>query len=388
MSRILGRDQWVLLLIFPLVALFAAVVFSVVYPLHFSVQPLFISDLLGFSIGLPNWLIFLFGFFDLLLVWLLSRIFFQKNFSFLYTLFFGLSPWFIYTVALGSFYIYILGVSLVIFLATYLISKGEYGLGGILFIVFSLVLLYSSIIFLPVYILFIIGIIIFGFIPFSKLKLDIIFVFILCLPLFFFAFKNSIGFRNILNNQVNFLSDPGLINSLNVYQGESKRSGFSYLSKISENKYIYIARFVSLKFMQNLVPSTLFTPEEKLLGFSFAPPLYIGMLVPFLYGIYLIMKSRNLRKYLILSLILVIPSLLSKQLVDLNRLILLEPVIIFIIIYGSKNLVESKKKRIVFFFCLALILLQLVVTIMDIRIREYPRFEHYFGIRHWEVNGQ
>lgn len=390
MSRILAKDYRLFLFISSLSILFSALVFQTIYPLHFGKQPLFVSDLLGFSISLPVWLIYIFGFLDLFLVWLVGKMFFKRAWVYLLMLLFGLSPWFIYSVVSGSFYIYLLCLVLIIFLALYLIKSGKQKLGGLVFIISSILLLYSSIIAFLSYFLFVCGFILLGFIPFSKIKLNLILILIICLPLFILMFKNPVGIKNILNNQVNFLLDPGLINSINVFQGESKKEDFGYFSRLSENKYVYLSRYIILKFTKNTVPSAFFTSEEKLLGFSFAPPIYLGLLIPFLYGVYLILISKTLRKYLILSLVLIIPSFLSKKMVDLNRLILFEPVVIFIVIYGLKKINDKKSRltSIILFLCSILILIQFGVTIFDINFREYPRLERFYGVSHWQLDKQ
>lgn len=390
MSKILAKDYRLFLFISSLSILFSALVFKTIYPLHFGKQPLFVSDLLGFSISLPVWLIYIFGFLDLFLVWLVGKMFFKRVWVYLLMLLFGLSPWFIYSVVSGSFYVYLLCLVLIIFLALYLIKSGKQKLGGLMFIISSILLLYSSIIFFLSYLLFVCGFILLRFIPFSKIKLNLILILIICLPLFILMFKNSVGLKNILNNQVNFLLDPGLMNSINVFQGESRKEDFGYFSRLSENKYVYLSRYIILKFTKNIVPSAFFTSEEKLLGFSFSPPIYLGLLIPFLYGVYLILISKTLSKYLILSLVLIIPSFLSKKMVDLNRLILFEPIVIFIIIYGLKKINDKKGRLtgIILLLCSILILIQFGVTIFDINFREYPRFERFYGVSHWQIDQQ
>lgn len=388
MRKITVKDYWLIFSAYILSILFAALVIRTIYPLHFSDQTLFFLDLLGFSNGMPGWLIYIFGLMDLLLIFLVGRIFFKRITAYLFMLFFGLSPWFIYSVIAGSFYIYLLGLLLVIFLSLDLMRSGRSKIGRILFVLSSSILLYSSIILFLSYTLFIIGTILLGFIKISKIWSGLLLVFIICIPLFFLSFKNYVGLKNIFHNQVNFLSDPGIVNSINVFQGESKKQAFRYLSKISENKYSYVSRYMILKLIQNVIPSTFFTPEEKLLGFSFAPPVYFGMLIPFLYGLYLIARSRNLRRYLILSLILVIPSFFSKMIVDLNRLILFMPVIFFIVVYGFEKLNTEKTTKLVVVFCSTLILIQFIVTISDLSLREYPRFERYAGVGHWQIDRQ
>lgn len=390
MIKIFTKDYRIFLLFFSLSTLLAALIFRVIYPLHFDKQPLFFSDLIGFSFGLPIWSIYIFGFFDLLLIWLIGKILFNKFWAYLSFLFFSFSPWFLYTVVLGSFYIYLLFLVLIIFLSLFLIKSGERRIGGLIFIISSSVLLYSSIVIFLSYFLFICGLIFLKFIEFSKLKLSLILISLICLPVLFMAFRNPVGLNNIVNNQIDFLSDPGLKANINLLQGESKKRGFSYLSKISENKYVYLSRYTLLKLTKNIIPSTFFTSEEKLLGFSFTPPIYLGLLIPFFYGIYLILFSKDKRKYLILSLVLIIPAFFSQKMVDLNRLILFEPILIYIITYGLSKLFYKKEMmaKLILILCVMLVSIQFVVIIFDINLREYPRFDRSYGISHWQIDKQ
>lgn len=389
MSRIFIKEYRLFFLFLSLSILFAALVFNAIYPLHFSKQPLFFSDLLGFSFGLPIWAIYLFGIPDVFIVWLLGKILFKKIYAYSFMLFFSLSPWFIYSAVSGSFYIYLLGLLLIIFLGIYLIGSNK-KIGGLIFIIGSVLLLYSSLVFFVSYFLLVSGLIFFKIVPLSKIKFSLAIILIICLPLFIMMFKNTIGIKNILNNQINFLSDSGIKSSINMFQGESRKEGYGYLSRLSENKYFYIMRYMILKFTKNLIPSTFFTSEEKLLGFSFAPPIYLGLIMPFLYGFYLILGSKTMRRYLLLSLVLIIPSCVSAKMVDLNRLLLFEPVIIFIAVYGLQGFYYNKKlfTKIILFLSLILVLFQFLVTISDINSREYSRFERYQGIAHWQMDKQ
>lgn len=390
MIKFFSKDYGIFLLFSSLATFFAALIFSVLYPLYFGKQPLFFSDLVGVSFGLPVWMVYIFGYLDLLLIWFLGRILFNKFWAKLSSLLFSFSPWFIYAVVTGSFYIYLLFLVLVIFLSLFLIKSGKQNIGGLIFIIASSILLYSSILIFLSYFIFICGIVYLKLIDFSKLKLSIFLISLICLPVIFMAFKNPVGLKNIVNNQIGFLSDPGLKANINLLQGESKKSGFNYLSKISENKYLYLSRYVILKLTKNIAPSTFFTPEEKLLGFSFAPPVYLGLLIPFLYGTYLMIFSKDKKKYLILSLVLIIPSFLSQKLVDLNRLILFEPVLIYIITYGLLQIFDRKGKiaRGILILCVMLVFIQFAVTVFDINLREYPRFDRSYGISHWQMEKQ
>lgn len=212
---------------------------------------------------------------------------------------------------------------------------------------------------------------------------------LLIFPLFFLILSNQVGFRNILNEEVKIFSDPGLINTVNSYQGAAKEEGLGILARISENRYIFSAEYILLKYIKSLTPATFFTSQEKLLGFSFSPPIYLGFVVPFFYGLYQILQFSNIRKILLLSALLIIPSVLAKPMVDLNRLILFLPVVIFVMSYGFIKMIEKKGKKayLLLILTIAIIFLQLFVTISDIRFREKDRFIKYYG-QNYELGKQ
>lgn len=389
MIKFFYKEYFILLLIICPAVLFSAVVFRSIYPLHFNSQTLLFFDLLGYPASLPIWSMYIFGCADIILIWLIGKLILNGRWRFLPVIIFGFSPWFIYSVVAGSFYIYILFLLLVSFLGFYLTLICKQRFTELIFIIGSVLLLYSSIVIFLTYLLFLSGLF-FRLIQSHKIKRSLVIILIICLPLIFMMFRNTVGIKNILNNQVNFLSDPGIKNNINMFQGESKKEGFGYLSKLGENKYLYILRYMILKLTQNLVPSTFFTPKEKLLGFSFAPPIYLGLMIPFMYGFYLLLNFKKLRRYLLLSLVLIIPSFVSEKMVDLNRLILFEPVIIFITAYGLRGFLTNQKPitKIILFSSLILVLLQFLAIASDINFREYPRFERYKGIAHWQMDKQ
>ena len=129
------------------------------------------------------------------------------------------------------------------------------------------------------------------------------------------------------------------------------------------------------------MPATFFTSQEKLLNFSFSPPIYFGFLIPFLYGLYRILKLPVTRKYLLISAILIIPSFLARSLVDLNRLVIFSPVIIFVTSYGLILFSRHQKKlfRFATYITLFLVLIQFLVTQFDISFREVSRYQRVFG---------
>lgn len=378
--KIFGKDYLLFLIIIGLNLILSSILFSVFHPISLSPQNYFFADLIEFNIRFPFWSYYLITSLNILLVWLIAKKFFLSRLSLIPPLIYSISPWTYYSTVFGSFQIFLVSLLLIAFLGILLIKNAS-RIGIILFILGSTMVLYSSLLLVIVYPIVILGLVWTKIIKFKMIKFPLILIAVICIPLLVSMYKNQIGVRNIYSNQINIFSDPGHINAINSFRGESKGSGFSILSKMSENKYIYFSQFLTLKSLKQLALSNFFTPQEKLMGFSLSSPIYIGFLIPYLYGLYLIIKSSLLRKYLIISLGLVLPSFLYRDLVNLNLLFIFEIVIIFIISFGLTKLLAGKKYIFKFFkFLIAfLVIIQVIINIQDIYFREYTRYERILG---------
>lgn len=382
MKKILVKERILFLIIYGLSFITSAFLIKLIYPIHLQDQKPLFFDLIELNVNLPFWLIYFLGSINIFLIWIIAKKFFLGRLALIPVLVYCFSPWSFYLMASQSFYIYLLMLTLITFLGILLIKSEKSKLGILWFILGTVLALYSSLLLLMIYPILIAGLILIKFISIKKISTPIFIIVLLCLPLFIAMFKNQVGIKNIYNNQITVFADPGHINIINTFQGESSKAGFNLLSRMAENKYIYFFKYSILKAVKHITPSTFFTSQEGLLKFSFSPPIYFGFLTPFLYGLYLILNSSSMRKYLAVSLILLIPSFLSREFVDLNRLVLFEPVIIFIIALGLVEIIKGKKDRIFKFMLLLTIILvvtQLLVTIFDINFREYARYERYFG---------
>lgn len=346
-----------------------AILLREIYPIHLQTQKPFFLELMELDFRIPLWIIFIFNPINILLLYFIGRIFFHKKYAFIVSLLFAISPWSVYLTVAGSFYIILLTFILLTVLGI-LRQKMKLFIAGILLSI------YSSIIFLIIMPPFFLGLVKFKLLNSEIAKKTITIILILSLPLILLSFSNTAGLKNVYQNQVTIFSDPGLMTAVNNFQGESKKMGLIFLTKLVENRYIYFGEYIALKAFKNITPATFFTPQEKLLKFSFTPPILIGLLIPFLYGLFKIFSSPILIKIFLLSTLLIIPSLLSSGLVDLNRLILFKPVIILI---TSLGLIKLSDKRILLYLIVILILVQLGVTIFDINQREFLRYERYLG---------
>ncbi|TSC88570.1 MAG: Uncharacterized protein G01um10147_66 [Microgenomates group bacterium Gr01-1014_7] len=368
--------------------LFLTLIQNNLYPIHFDPKKLFFSDLIGKSLYVPQWLFYILEAGNLILLWIISKKIFNK-YSLITPFVYSVSPWSSYLVIAGSFYIYLLFFILVGFYGLLLLKYKNF-LGALLISVAILGVGYSSLtllLLIPAVLL----ITVFKIISFKDLKIFFVIITFLLFPLFFLIQTHSVAFRNILDNETKIFSDPGLLNMVNNYQGAAQQEGLGKLAKISENKYLFTVENILLKYTKQLVPSNYFTPQEKLLNFSFTPPILFGFLIPFVYGLYHLIKLPQ-RKVLFLSSLLVIPSVLSRNMVDLNRLIIFAPVVIIVISYGLIELIKNKKKKIHNIFLiltLILIILQSLVVISDIQLREKARFTKYYEFeQNYEVGKQ
>lgn len=349
---------------------------------YYTLKNLFFVEIIGKHFYLPNSFYIPIAIINVILIYNIAKKILDRKLANIALLIIIISPWFYYLSVAHSFYLFLLFPVLLIALGLVNIIKREGKSGNLFIILGSLISIYSSVHFLPLLTLIFIAIIFLKIVPFSSLKKPIIIILLFCLPLLFFANKNKIGFINSFKQESKIFLDPGLINSVNKYQGAAEANGLKIFSRISENKYLFYTEEILNKYLSQLVPETYFTPKYKLLNFSFSPPIFIGFLIPFFYGLYLSLKKPIIAKVLLVSTILTIPSVLAKDMVSLNRLILFSPVLFLIISYGLLEIYKNRKKIVfknLLILTSILVIFQLLVTISDIKLRENSRFESYFG---------
>ncbi len=297
---------------------------------------------------------------------------------------FIMSPWFWYLYDAQSLYVVILFLTLVATEGIILIPKGRLGLGSIYFILASLMLTYFSSLFLLLIPAFVLVLLMAKITRFDDIKFSVIVLTVLLIPLIFLISQNRSILKYKYDNEISLFRDPGLVNSVNRYQGAAQEEGLRYLSKLSQNKYLFYAEYSALKYVSQLIPVTFFAPQYKFLGFSFSPPIFVGFIIPFSYGLYKLLQTTKARKYLFLSTLLVIPSVLGHDMVSINRLVLFLPVLVIIITYGLTHL-HKKGARVFLGLTIILVLFQLLVTILDIKDREPVRSKTYFGKRYTQI---
>lgn len=386
-----SKNFYLLLAIFVLTIFWQSYILNLIFPVHFNPRNIFFSDLIDHPLTISLWLGYVFGFMDMLLLYMIGRKLFSSDEAFLPTLIFGISPWTAYLLAAESIYPFIVCLILFIGYGLLLLDSSKQLYGKILIILGSVAAFYSSLYMIIVMPLFFICAIFLKIVSFNKIKFVIFAIVILLLPLVIFMNINFGGVKNLFAQQITIFADPGVIQSNNAFQGQAQKDKMGILSKIAENKYEHLLRYSVLKTLNNLAPAVYFTPQEKLLGFSFSPPIYLGFIIPFFYGLYKVLCSSVLRKYFIFSLILTIPSVLSQQQVELNRLFIIMPSVIILISYGLINLYHQRKQmsfRVVLYSVLGLIFFQMVLVGFDVSAREHQRYLKYFSITNVEIGRQ
>lgn len=181
-------------------------------------------------------------------------------------------------------------------------------------------------------------------------------------------------------NEIGIFSNVGLINSVNEFRGETNKTIFAPIGKLVENRYIYLGEHVLFNILKQFTPATYFSNQAKLLDFSFSPPIFLGFLLPFLFGINTLFKEfkRVSIFYLLLFILLLGPSILSTHSPNLSSLVLISPIIFSIISMGLYQMILNFKNKTVLIILLItvfLVSLQFFSTVTDIATREPMRLK-------------
>lgn len=373
------KPHILLLLIFGLFLIFLSSIFRIFFPYHLAAQNLFILGLLGIDFEFPAWAYYIFSVGTFLLFSLISFRFFPKK-SFYPIIIFILSPWVYYLTVAQSFYIYLLFLLLAAIYGVVLLKNGLKKSGALIFSASTTLLIYSSLSLAIVFPLIVLNLYILKNFNLKFFRNLIILILALYIPLVVLITQKPHATDNIFQNEITIYSNPGLMGESNRLQGDSKKRGFILAAKISENKYFYMGKYTVMKFLKNIMPQAYFTQNEKLLGFSFTPPILLGFIAPFLYGAYLMFRNQKFRIYMAMLPILALPSLFSQKIIDLNRLVLIAPVAFWIISFGFIEMAKRKEKIFKFLFAIALVLIfvQSIFIIFDGVFREYARLHKYF----------
>lgn len=328
-------------------------------------HPIFINSAIGIAFGLAN----------LLLIMLVSKKLINSGIWYIPPLIYAVSPWTIYLEIGGSLYIPIVACLLLIFISIKLMKQNTKGL--ILLISASSAMIYISILMWEMFPFLIFSLLKLKLIDVKRLKNYLLYLTIICLPVFFLIFINVKGVKNIFSNQVSIFSEVGLINAVNSYRGETIQTKFATIGKFVENRYFYLSEHFIFNLLKHFSPSAYFTQEFKMFDFSFSPPIMLGFLLPFIFGLKRVIKLYLKNKWLFLMIIsLILPSILSKNSPDHNRLILIAPAMFIVIGIGFKDLLTRKSAvyKLLLVFTFILIVTQLFTFVSDVFLREGIRF--------------
>lgn len=360
-----------------------------IYTLYFlridniNLAPPFFLELINKTQVLPPAVIYISSLANLLIIFWLGQKLFGSRVGILAAFLYSSSPWIIYADISGSIYIFLLLWLLSFFVGIVSVQASKWYIGMFLILISTAFLLYDSLL-----MLFVLPALFLSIYPYLnknlfRSKFFIMSLVIILLPLFLAMLKNLTGVKNILNNEVSLFSNVGLLNAVNQFRGETDQTNLAVVAKLAENRYLYFTKHAILNFLKNFAPVVYFTSEFKLLNFSFSPPILFGFIIPFFWGL---RKSLNLlkrTKFLLLIIpALLIPSTVSKSAPDLLRLIIVSPVIFYAIALGFEHYDQTPKTpalRVLFTSAVLLVILQSLVTVVDISLREPVRFMQILG---------
>lgn len=346
---------------------------------HYISYNLLFAELLGIDFNILNLPYLLFPIIILLTIYQISKHFFKGSKVYIPVAVFVFSPWFWYLFYSHSLYILTLLLTLSLSEGVILVTKGKGIPGNIYLTLSSLILMYVSSIFLILVPIIILGLLFTKLLKLKEIKISLIAITLLILPLLFIISNNGSVIIHKFKNEVAIFKDPGLANSINRYQGAAQDAGYKILSRVSENKYLFYTEYFTYKYIAQFVPGTYLTSQYKLLGFSQSPPIFLGFLFPLAYGLYRLLANQKARKILLVTTVLAVPSILGNDIVSLNRLILFFPILVFIISHGLIFLSNNRSTKLLLYLTLALVFIQLLLTVYDIKTHESIRSKVYLG---------
>jgi len=340
---------------------------------YYPKQNIFLLDLIGIDFRFPTLLYPIFAIIGSLIFYQISKNFFPHKYSLIALCVFALNPWLGYLSIAQSFYVYLL-LLFFIFIFMTINLKNNHLFQGLIYAL----LIVSSFWFM------LMG---FFYIVFMKIKKD---KNIKLFSYFIFSFFTVIlvcilkqdAFANIVKNEIRLFNDPGLLNNVNLFYGYASKYNLSILAKISENRYLFYTEKVFIKALSlvNLYPY--FSENGKLLNFSFTPPLFLGLMIPFLIGLYEQLKKKLSVWHFVFPALLLLPALFSGIKIDTQKLIFVLPIFAILISFGFKSIGDMKNikvKRLLLVVTLLLLVFQVLLTSYDIGNKEFKRYESVYG---------
>lgn len=332
------------------------------YP--FFGNQLLIFELAKKSFNLPVGVIF---FCSCLNIFLLHQIIKQKfspKVAFLSAFLYSISSWTIYLGFFNSVYILCLFWLLLFSWSTQLKNK----LGNVIPFVAILGGLITSfflwIVFPGLFLLILVNS------PKKQVAVKYLLVFFLAIFLLIIVYLRSLSELKVQTlNQIGLFQNIASVALVNKYQGEDKMAGIGNLGQVSDNRYSYFLEYFIYNLLVHFFPVTYFTPDFSLLSFSYSPPILFGFLLPTLVGLKEVIIKLGFKNFLIIFLSLILPSVLSEHGPDLNKLVLVSPLIFLLIGVGVAHLWE-KKAKVLLGALILLVVFQQLMVISDIYLRE------------------
>lgn len=372
------------LIFFAVLSLFIILRGHIIYYLYyfnFNQEPLFFSEYFPKPIFL-GWLAFGLGFVNIFLLYHIGLRIYNFRFAVFMALLYAISPWTAYVDILGSGNAYFLSW-LLAFILSVILFKQNYKHSNIYLFFSSIGILTSSIFGLYIFIILLISTHFIKYLNHSQLiKICKIILFPIVIVLYM-LFSNINVTKNLIKINTNFFQDPGILNIVNQLRGETESANFGKLGKIIENKYLYTGEKILLNFSMDFSPSLLFSSQFKLFNFSFSPPILLGFIIPCTIGIFMLKRHR---KYLIVSvgliLALSLPSVLDNRSPNLEKLIIISPIIYMFMALGlmsmTKNIRTFRPNKLLL-IVIIIVSIQALFVIADIDLREKTRFDSVYG---------
>ena len=342
-----------------------------------AAEPLLLSQLVNHAFLIPSWLIIAFGSLNVLLIFAILKKITSVRIGLISALLYAISPWIAYLEVAGSLYIFLITHLLLFILGLLFLNNQRKVVGFSLVCISSLSLIYSSLVMWIVLPILIFSLTKLNYINRERLKIYILLIVILILPTLLLL-KDTTVLKIILSREISLFSNVGLINAVNTFRGETNQTQFAAAGKYIENRYFYLSEHLLFNLLKHISPVTYFTSEFKMLSFSFSPPIFVGFLIPLLMGLNMWFKlGVKFRWGLFMVLALLLPSILSVDSPNMNRLVLVSPIIFLLISLGMEELLKRKNISFKFLILVTLILVSIqgLTTLSDILKREPTRLQ-------------
>jgi len=127
---------------------------------------------------------------------------------------------------------------------------------------------------------------------------------------------------SIVGREISLFKEVKLVNSINVFRGESEKAGFSFLGRLIENKFTYFGRHVLFNSLIAVSPLYVFYSTISFILAFLSAPDFLGFLIP---SLYFLIAAVNKKKpdfgLLFIVFPLLIPAVLHSYFPDMGRLI-------------------------------------------------------------------